>query len=205
MNPVPDPTESLCAEVLAEGRRRAGEIRGEARRSGEEILARARSDAEERLALHLEEASLAAAALRERIMADIPIELARLRAARIEALLESLREEAIRKLLSRQGFDYPESLASLASEALGAMEGGAFTLGLAPEDMPLGEGLLRRLASPGRSLRLVEDPSIIGGGLILRDDEGRQLWDDRLPVRLARLWPELRIPVARILGLLGGP
>lgn len=202
-SPEPDPSGMLCEEILAEGRRRAEGIREAAREAGQALLAKTQAEAQASLAGSLEEARREAERIRERILADVPVELARLHAARTEALLESLREGALRKILARKAFDYREALASLASEALAGMDGEAFTLSLAPEDMPLGEELLRRLGRPG--LTLVEDPTITSGGLILRDAEGRQLWDDRLAERLSRLWPDLRLPLARALGLLGGP
>lgn len=204
----PEPADQLCEEILAEGRRRAEGLQEEARRSGEAILAKAASEAEMAQRESLEAAQEKAARKRERILADLPIELARRRAARVEALLESLREGALRRLLARQGFDYRAALVSLAAEALQRMHGEAFVLGLAPEDMAspgLIEEILRRTGRPDLALTLVEDPSITEGGLILRDAEGHQLWDDRLPARLERLWPALRLPVARGAGLLGAP
>jgi vacuolar-type H+-ATPase subunit E/Vma4 len=40
-----------------------------------------------------------------------------------------------------------------------------------------------------------------GGGVFLRDDEGRQVWDNRFEARLARLWPALRCDIAAATGL----
>lgn len=202
----PGPAAQLCEEILAEGRRRAEELREEARKSGEGLLAKASSEAEALRSESLETAQREAARRRERILADLPVELARRRAARVEALLESLRKGALRRLVDRRGFDYREALLFLAAEALGRMRGETFVLGLAPGDVAdngLVEEILRRAGRPGLTLTQVEDPSIMEGGLILRDAEGRQLWDDRLPVRLERLWPALRLPLARGAGLLG--
>ena len=50
-------------------------------------------------------------------------------------------------------------------------------------------------------LEVQEDPSIEGGGVIVQDAGGRQVWDDRLSARLSRLWPDLRREiVARVAG-----
>jgi vacuolar-type H+-ATPase subunit E/Vma4 len=42
----------------------------------------------------------------------------------------------------------------------------------------------------------VEDPGITDGGLVVQDAEGRRVWDNRLPQRLERMWPELRRQIA---------
>jgi vacuolar-type H+-ATPase subunit E/Vma4 len=41
-----------------------------------------------------------------------------------------------------------------------------------------------------------------GGGVIVHDAAGRQVWDNRLAPRLERLWPELRRQLAAQTGLL---
>ncbi|WP_005035431.1 V-type ATP synthase subunit E [Holophaga foetida] len=202
--PEPDPSGKLCEEILTEGRRRADEICEEARREGGALLATAQAEAQNLREDSQETATREASRRRERLLAGSPIEIARVRAARIEALLEPLREKALRELAARR-FDYRKALATLAAEALQGMGGDAFTLSLAPEDMHLGKEILDRIRRPGLSLNLTEDATITGGGLILRDAEGRQVWDNRLPERLGRLWPQLRIPVARGIGFLGAP
>jgi vacuolar-type H+-ATPase subunit E/Vma4 len=201
-----DPT-ALCEEILSEGRRRAEAARDEARKKGEAILAGARADVEAVRRRALEAARLEAARRRERELASVPTEVARMRAARVEVLLESLRERALRELVARRGFDHREAIVSLAAAALRRMAGESFVLGLgAADEAALGEGLaeevLRRAGRAGVVLTLSVDPSITEGGLILRDVEDRQVWDDRLPVRLARLWPALRLPLAAGAGLL---
>ena len=200
-----DPSAKLCGEILAEGARRAEGIREVARKEGGAILALAASDAEKARMKSLEATQEEAARRRDRILAGVPIEVARRRAAHIEGLLLSLRERALENLMAREGFSHREALAALAAEALGQMEGEAFAVSLAPPDLAVSEGLaeeiLRRAGKPGLKLTLSEDPSILGGGFILRDAEGLQMWDDRLPVRLDRLWPALRLPIARAVGL----
>jgi vacuolar-type H+-ATPase subunit E/Vma4 len=50
---------------------------------------------------------------------------------------------------------------------------------------------------------LAPEPAAIGGGVIVRDVEGRQRWDNSLAARLERLWPAIRRRVAEETGLLG--
>jgi vacuolar-type H+-ATPase subunit E/Vma4 len=200
-----DPS-ALCEEILAEGKRRAEGILEEARREGETILARARAEAETFRRETLEAARTEAARRRDRVLAGVPIDVARTRAAQVEALLESLRARALGELLARRGFDYREAVISLAADALRRMTGQAFVVNLSVGyEADLGTGLaeevLRRSNRAGLSLTLSEDPSITEVGFIVRDVEGRQVWDDRLAVRLGRLWPALRLPLAIGAGL----
>jgi vacuolar-type H+-ATPase subunit E/Vma4 len=197
----------LFEQILAEGRRRAERIREEARNEGEAILTKAEAEAESSRRRALDTARAEAARRRERVLAGVPIEVARIRAARVEALLESLRERARRELSARRGFDYREAIISLAAEALRRMAGDNFVLSLAVGyEADLGKGLaeevLRRAERADVTITVADDPSITGGGLVLRDLEGRQAWDDRLTVRLDRLWPALRLQVATRTGLL---
>lgn len=203
-----DPSGQLCAEVLAEGRRRAQSIQEEARREGTGILARASAQAEAARAETLAAARRRAEHERNRTLAGVPIEVARRRAAHVEALLDRLRHRALEELAARSGFDYREAILALAAEALERMSGEAFVLALAPADRAaleegLADALRLRTGRPGLRLALVEDPSITGGGLILQDEAGTQVWDDRLSARLERLWPRLRPLAARDTGLLG--
>ncbi|HNX95260.1 MAG TPA: V-type ATP synthase subunit E family protein [Holophaga sp.] len=214
MKPVEtESPERLCEEILAEGRRQAERLRAEARKAAETLSASAASEAEAFRKACLEAARKEAERRRERLLAGVSIEIARMRAARIEALLDDLRQRALRDLAVRRGFDAREALVDLAAEALARMAGEAFVLGLAPEVFAeygesrlaaLSQAIRERAGRPEVSLALEAEPAITGAGLILRDAEGRQVWDNRLEVRLARLWPALRVPVARIAGLLPG-
>jgi vacuolar-type H+-ATPase subunit E/Vma4 len=202
---VADPS-ALCEEILADGRRRAEGILDEAREEGDALLAKAKAEAEASGREAVEAARAEAARRRDRVLAGVPIEIARMRAAHIEALLDSLRERARQELTARRGFDYREAIVSMAAEALKWMTGEAFVLCLAGGyQADLGTGLaeevLRRAERTGVSLTLAEESSLTEGGFILRDAEGRQVWDDRLTVRLDRLWPALRLPVAIGAGL----
>ena len=80
---------------------------------------------------------------------------------------------------------------------------------LSPSDhRALGNDLAGEIAGlVGRSLLTItisDDPTISESGLIIQDAEGRQVWDNRLPARLERLWPELRRQIAIHTGLVSG-
>ncbi len=207
---APDrPTGALCEEILAEARRRAEAILGRAREQAATLLGRAQAEAEaarrERLGLARAEATRR----RELLLGTVPLETARLRSARIEALLASVQEEVGRRLLGRKGFDYRETLIRLAAEAVRQMTSEVLVVSLAPEDHArfgtgLAEEIARRVGRSPLRLTLAGDPAVTGGGLVVADAEGRQLWDNRLAARLTRLWPELRRQLAVQAGLVAG-
>jgi len=197
---------ALCAEILAEGRRAAEAIGEEARRQGEEILARARLEAEAASREAAEGAQREGARRAERLLAGVAVEVLRMRASRVGALLDSVRERA-RKELLREVVS-PAALAAMAAGALARMEGESLVLRVGVGEVGrLGEGLaaevVRRAGREGVRLAVSEDPSITTAGFGLGDVDGHQTWDGRLTARLDRLWPALRIEVAAGLGLSG--
>jgi vacuolar-type H+-ATPase subunit E/Vma4 len=199
----------LCQEILTESRLRGEEIVRRAREQAQALLARARAEAETARGECLSQCRAEAAGRRELLLAAVPVEIGRRRAARIEALLQSVRDEVLRRLLEREGFDYRQTLVALAAEAVRQMAGEVFVVSLSPEDHAsfragLAEDIARRAGRSPLRITLAEDAEVTGGGLVVRDAEGRQVWDDRLPVRLARLWPDLRRQIAVQAGLVDG-
>ncbi len=148
----------------------------------------------------LDQARVEASRRSELILATVSVETGRLRAARIEALLESVHEEARQRLLAREGFEYRETIIALASYAINRMAGAEFVVKLSEvEQTILGDGLAeeitRRVGRPVNiNILYVED--ITGGGVVIEDAEARQVWDNRLLKKLERLWPELRQQIA---------
>lgn len=196
---------ALCEEILAEGRRRAEAVRGEARESGEATLAQSEREAQALRRQAEQGARAEASRRRERARAGVEIEIGRLRADRVEVLLTSLRERARRELLALGGPAARTVVCALAAEALQRMTGEGFVLSVAPGAAlgpDLAEEILRRAGGGARTLSVKEDPAVAEPGFLLRDAAGRQEWDGRLGARLDRLWPALRVPLARATGLL---
>jgi vacuolar-type H+-ATPase subunit E/Vma4 len=102
--------------------------------------------------------------------------------------------------MARDGFDYRESAAALATEAIEQMHGTAFIVKLSAADRAaFGGGLAGEIAvRVGRSLNLTisNDAALKESGPIIEDADGRQVWDNRLLARLERLWPGLRRQIA---------
>lgn len=191
--------EMLRQEILAEARKMSEEILSQARCDAETFVNNSVEEAKKIKRQKLDEANAEADRRCELIIAAVPVETGRMRLERIESLLDSVRDEARRILLDREGFDYRKAIVSLASLAIGKMTGATFVVKLPDMDMAgPGEDLAEEITlHAGRpvDITLVYEQGMTGG-VIVEDNEGRQTWDNRLVSRLERLWPELRRQIA---------
>ena len=199
--------DNLCAEILADARREREVILNRAQTEAAAILAAAQAEAERTQREQRELAQAEAARRQERILATVAVEAGRLRSARVEAVLESVRAEIRRRLLTRNG-DGRETVVALAAEAVSRMTENNFALAVAAADhAAFGNGLAQAIAErAGRTrlnLAITSDESLAGGGVIVRDVAGTQTWDNRLLSRLDRFWPELRRQIAVQTSLVG--
>ena len=201
--------EILREEILADARRESEGIIRRAQQEAETLLANAAADADKVRQERLDQARVEAARRKELILATVPVEAGRLRAARVEALLQSVCDEVRRRLLAREGLDYRETIVALAAEAVSQMAGETFAVKLSPPDRAdlgagLAEEIVRRVGRLPLSITLSNETTITGGGLLVQDSEGRQVWDNRFAPRLQRLWPELRRQIAVQTALVAG-
>ena len=199
--------EVLCAEILAEARRECDEIIRLAQQESESLLAAAKAEAEKIHREKLDAARAEAARRSELMLATILVETGRLRSARVESILENIREEARRRLVARN-FDYHETVIALAAEAIRRMPGSDFVLKISAADhAAFGDKLAGEISQrAGRSplnLNISADAAMVGGGVVVQSADGFQVWDNSLPARLDRLWPELRRQIALRNGLVG--
>ncbi len=199
--PKQNSPERLREEILADARREGEEIVRQAQAQASALLAQAAKEADKARQERLEQARAEAARQTELLLATVPVETGRQRSARVEALLGAVCDDVRQRLLTREGLDYRETLIRLGAEAVSQMAGEEFEVRLAPADhSALGDGLAAAITSRAERsslrIRLAEEPSITGGGLVIQDAGGRQVWDNRLEARLERLWPELRRQIA---------
>ena len=178
-----------------------------AKMEAEAILAAASAEAEKIRRGRRDQAQAEAARRKELILATVAVETGRMRSARVEALLESVREAIRRRLLARN-FDAREMIIALATEAVRRMPGNDFVLRISAADhAAFGDGLAGEIAQRvGRSplnLAISADAAITDCGVTIRDSGGFQFWDNRLLTRLDRLWPELRTQIAIRASLVG--
>ena len=203
--PNPNSPEVLSGEILAAAGREGDEILRRAQQDAESLLAAAAAEADKIRREKLDAARAEAARRSELMLATVPVETGRLRTARIEAILENIREAARRELSSRHP-DGHETIVALAADAIRRMPGTDFVLKLSAADhAALGDKLTGEICQrTGRSplkLAVSADPAVTDGGVIVQDADGLRIWDNRLLSRLERLWPELRRQIAIRTGL----
>ncbi|MCX8111291.1 MAG: V-type ATP synthase subunit E family protein [Syntrophorhabdaceae bacterium] len=193
-------TERLREEILADARKKADEIVSDARQEAEDILSNAEAESKRIRQEIIDQAKAEADRKSELILASVRVETGRLRAERIESLLESIYEEATKKILDSEDIDLSEVLVTLASDAISKMWGDFFILRFSDSrhsisgDMLI-QKILERVGKP-LTISVSEERDIASPGIIIEDNEGRQIWDNRLLERLKRLWPELRRKIA---------
>ncbi len=193
-------TEKMREEILTDARREGEEIVVRAKQDAEAFLTGAAAEAQRLRQERLDGASKEAARQSELILATVPVETGRMRMARIEEMLGSVREEASQRLLAREGFEYRETVIALASHAISRMAGDAFIVKLSDAELTnpgdgLGGEIERRVGRPV-SITVLHGADITGGGVVVEDADVRQVWDNSLLKRLERLWPEMRRQIA---------
>ncbi|HAT73336.1 MAG TPA: hypothetical protein DCS63_11035 [Elusimicrobia bacterium] len=188
--------ESLKRAILEKAGSESSAVMAAALSEAESILASARERASKDRAARLEAALAEGARRREMMMASVPLEAGRLRALRLEALLDAIKEEALARLKAEAGGAGGSAVAAgLAAQAVRVMEGNEFVITLGAGDVPKAAGLaaeIERLAGRGPlAVSFEEDPGL-DGGVRVRDGGGRQYWDNSFRARLERSWPVLR-------------
>lgn len=199
--------DTLCAEILAQARRKGDEIRRRADAEASSLRAIAASEAERMRHELLEEARRKARRRKEIILATVAVEKQRMHSTRVETLLEVIRREILRRLAA-SNMDSRELVVALAMEAISRMAEEHFVLEIANgehqwETAGLVEEIRRRTGRPGLSLQIVASAGNAQSGVIVRNPAGSQFWDNRLSARLDRFWPELRRQIAVAGGLDG--
>ena len=192
---------SLCAGILMEARRQADGILNHARQEGTTLIAQAEVRAAQLLQERQTAANQEANQRRQRILAALPVEVARARCLALESLLSAIRERALDELEAKQSYNYEASILALASEAIAHMTGNEFQLVLQLSDgATLGRRLTAAVANqvknPELKLTIAEDPAMTSAGIQLYNVSRNETWDNRLASRLERLWPELRQQLA---------
>lgn len=182
---------ALVKEILGLAGNESARIEAAAEAEAAALLRSAEETAAREGRARVEAARAAAGRRAGMLLAAVPLETERLRAAGLEALLAAVRTAAGDLLAGEPSGG--GVAAALAAEALRGMEGESFVLALpAGTD---GEGLKaeieRRCGRGPLQLEFTEDKTL-AGGVIARDAAGRQYWDNSFKARLERRWPELR-------------
>ena len=198
--------EVLRDEILADAQRQAARAIRKAEREAKAVLDKATGESQEERSSKLATAQAEADRKRTLIFATVPVEIGRMHAAHVEKELLSFRDKVRDKLLARKGFDYGETLVTLAAEALARMEGDTFVLELSEQDRKtfgaeLADIVPDLAGRPDVTVTVDNQPAPIESGVIVRDPQGRQIWNNSLEARLERMWPLLRSQIAEHMGL----
>ncbi len=205
MNPdYPDNGESLCAGILDEARAEAERLILLARQEAQSYLGTTTGAEEEKRQEKLSLAEKECARRKARMQASLPVERERLRAIRLETLLTTIHDEIQHRLQTHDGFNYPDMLVALAAQAITRMTGTDFIVSVSPADYAamgpnFAESIFQHTGKSGLIIHIESDPKLVEGGLFIRDSVGHQEWDNRLSVRLQRLWPDLRLQLAAMI------
>ena len=84
---------------------------------------------------------------------------------------------------------------------LSRMGGEAFVVKVSETDRTLltpgtAGTIAKRSGRPAAAITVSYEPDFMGGGVVVEDAGGLEMWDNRLTERLSRLWPELRLRIA---------
>jgi V/A-type H+-transporting ATPase subunit E len=191
----------LRDEILADAKRQAQRLIRKAEREAKAAVDKATAESQEERTGKLASAQTNADRKRTLITATVPVEIGRMRAGRVEQELTALCEQVRVRLQQRRLDGYEDILVTLAAEALASMEGDSFLLELSHKDREtLGDKLAAAAAAragrPDITVTVSTEPARIDSGVIVRDVEGRQVWDNSLEARLDRMWPLLRSQIA---------
>lgn len=202
-----NPQEVLRDEILADAQRQAERTLQRARKEAAGIAETAAAELNTWRTRQLNLARTEAQRRTDMILAGLPVETGRMRANRIESLLQSICEEARLRLISRDGLDYRQALIHLSAEAIRGMSGTRFSIILPETDCHLLgkseiEAIRRAAGRPDLELEVVGDRNSRDTGPVIRSGEGEELWDNRLTERLKRLWPALRREIAMYAALI---
>jgi len=196
--------KKLEEEILADARRRADRIIKRAKREAEKIAEQGEKAAQEEakriIARFAERAERMAAVAR----ASVDIEIEKKRLARQEQAIQSIFEEAMKKLGDKRSYDYKTAVINLASYAIRKMAGNDLTIRLDKSDKTFADNSLvdaikERVKEKAINLKVSSSASSIGAGVLVESADGRQLYDNSFEKRLKRLREPLRKKVADII------
>jgi vacuolar-type H+-ATPase subunit E/Vma4 len=120
----PDSSEALCKEILTSAERERDDMVQRAMRDAEDLLNKASAGADNARQKRIDEARAEGERIKDITLASASVEARRLRLERIEALLESIREEARKRLPGlRSDVNYRDIVIDLVVAAIQGMTG----------------------------------------------------------------------------------
>ncbi len=202
-------SQQLEEQILEDAEKKKDPILRRARRKADKIVQEAEEELEQQREQMKQEAREEAERETARLQARTELDAENIRRQARENILNAIRERAEKVLQElTESDDYPEALAHLALISIDAMTGEDFELVFTPEDkkersediVDAVEKKLEANLSRDVSVSIADETAAASGGCIVRRTDGSQLCDQRFDRRLDRLWSELRIHVANVIG-----
>jgi vacuolar-type H+-ATPase subunit E/Vma4 len=194
--------DEIIRKIMGDGEAKASRVLDSARRSAEGERRKAEAGAEKVRKEMLDQVKRKVDTLKSKEIAGGHIEakrvLLRAREKAISRVFDTVREELDK--FHHDGPRYRQALVNLAVQAVGAIGEGEVTLALGKDDEGLADDNLvseiaDRLDSQGTrgvKIKVVVDPSLVGGGCVARSKDSRIIFDNTFRRRLDRLRPSLR-------------
>lgn len=192
--------EQLSQAVLAQAEAEAKKIRESAEATARQIIAEAEAEARtQREAAALAEAARVKSANASELAATHLEARRRILEAR-EELIDQMFAAAEKRLQDlRKEAAYARVLASLAKEGAAALEGEELLVAVSPEDYDLASQALAAAPIEGKRVEVRPDADLHGGGCVVRQSDGRALYDNTFSSIVARHRLRLRAMVAEML------
>lgn len=202
---MPQPSEKLFDEVMADAKTKADRARRRGQKDAEAAGRKAAEEAQVQVDKVLNAARAEVALRRHQILATVEIEAQRDRLARLEENLAKVSERVLSSLSSLSGQAVREAQMRLALEAVRQLPPGEVEVALpAKNHADYGgqfAGDLAALAAKelGRpvAVRLASSAAAITDGVVVRAVGGRVEVVNSFSERLRRMWPSLRLEAAR--------
>jgi len=190
----------LSDEILQDAQKKAERALKKADRRAKQVVADAEKDAEAALDRAREAAHRRAQRTANSIMATLEQEMRRNLLDVREAELSALFDAALDRLSDRSGYDVADVLATLAAEAVAAIDSDTIILALNAGDRAIATdawlATVRDRAGYGGALIVEGVPAPIDGGVVARSGDRKKLYDNSYAARLRRLRPTLRQDIA---------
>ena len=197
--------EVLKKDILEDAEKRARTIATRAKRD----VKKAKREAEERANAYKQEVlDRATGDVQQevnRTLSAIPMEKIRRRLQAQEAVIDKAASASSEALMNQSGDERADLVATLIADAARSIAEDEMVVDLAERDLPLAERAIAKakslLGADGLRVRIVlgNPDREITGGAIVRTPQGHKLVDHSFEARRERLYPRIRLELARLL------
>jgi len=202
---MPQPSEKLFDEVLADARTKADRVRRRGQRDAQAAARKVADETQAQVDKILQAAETEVALKRHQILATVEIEAQRDRLARLEESLAKVAQHVAAGLQSLSGQALRDAQMRLALDAIRQLPPGEVEVALPSKNhAEYGSQFVAELAARATkelsrpvAARLAPSGAAITDGVIVRGAGGRVEVVNSFSERLRRLWPALRLDAAR--------